>query len=128
MSLQVTSLYTPIIITSIIHKKGALSSVSALSDSFIYLIDIVLGFLDSGTILSKDTFKRPSFNSAPLTSTSSAIVKDFEKYLLAIPLWITPSSSLSLVASTADLIFKTPSSILISISFLLKPASASSIL
>src|SRR6056300_1698400 len=95
---------------------------------YYYLILIVLGFLDSGTILSKDTFKRPSFNSAPLTSTSSAIVKDLEKYLLAIPLWITPSSSLSLVASTTDLIFNIPSSIVISISFLLKPASASSIL
>ena len=34
-----------------------------------------------GIILFKDTFNKPSFSSAPLISTSSAMVKDLEKYL-----------------------------------------------
>ena len=46
-----------------------------------YLIVIVLAFFASGIILSIDTLNKPSFSSAPLTSTSSATVKALEKYL-----------------------------------------------
>jgi len=35
--------------------------------------------LPSGTIFSKDIFSNPFFNSAPLISTSSAMVKTLEK-------------------------------------------------
>ena len=87
-----------------------------------YLIDIVLGFLCSGTTLSKDTLNSPSFNSAPVTLTSSAIVKDFLKYLLAIPLCkISPSEStfsVFLSSTFLDSTDNTPSSRFMSISFL----------
>ena len=49
-------------------------------------LNIVFSFLASGIIFSIDTFNKPSFNSAPLISTSSAIVNDLLKYLFEIPL------------------------------------------
>ena len=53
-----------------------------------YLISISFFFLYSGTILSQAIVKRPSFNSAPFTFTSSAIVNDLANCLCEIPLWI----------------------------------------
>ena len=58
------------------------------------LISIVRAFFDSGIILSREIFNRPSFNSAPFTSVSSEIVNDLLKYLWDIPLCKTlPSES-----------------------------------
>ena len=46
-----------------------------------YFISISFFFLCSGTILSQDIVKRPSFNAAPFTFTSSAIVNDLANCL-----------------------------------------------
>ena len=54
---------------------------------------ISLFFLWSGKILSQAIVKRPSFNSAPFTFTSSAIVNDRANCLCEIPLCITSPSS-----------------------------------
>ena len=51
-----------------------------------YLISISFFFLYSGTILSQAIVKRPSFNSASFTFTSSAIVNDLANCLCEIPL------------------------------------------
>jgi HSP20 family molecular chaperone IbpA len=42
-------------------------------------MSIFFGFLPSGIIFSKDIFSNPFFNSAPLISTSSAMVNALEK-------------------------------------------------
>ena len=57
-----------------------------------YFISISLFFLWSGKILSQATVKRPSFNWALFTFTSSAIVNDLANCLCEIPLWITSPS------------------------------------
>jgi len=51
-----------------------------------YFISISFFFLCSGTILSQDIVKRPSFSASPFTFTSSAIVNDLENCLYKIPL------------------------------------------
>ena len=58
-----------------------------------YLISISFFFLYSGTIFSQAIVKRPSFNSALFTFTSSAIVNDLANCLWEIPLWIISPSS-----------------------------------
>jgi hypothetical protein len=47
----------------------------------LYFISIVFAFLASGIIRSKATVSKPSLSSAPFTSTSVAMVNDFEKNL-----------------------------------------------
>ena len=73
--------------------------------------------------------KRPSFNSAPFTFTSSAIVNDLANCLCEMPLWITSPSSF-LFSDLLTCLVRTVnklSSNSTSTSSLLKPARATSI-
>src|SRR6056300_111557 len=92
----------------------------------LYLMSISLAFLCSGIILSMLTLSKPSFSSAPLTSTSLAMVNVLENILFEMPLCIMLPSS-SLVSSCfLDLTVNVSSLNSTSMSFLLNPASASS--
>ena len=66
-------------------RKRRIYARSAIIFDIPYFTVMVFGFLPSGTIFSKDIFNKPFFNSAPLISTSLAMVKALEKDLLAIP-------------------------------------------
>ena len=81
-----------------------------------YFTLITFGFLCSGTICSNSISSKPFFSFASLISISSASVNFLVKALFAIPLWIKSSLGLSTETVFLDLISRTPSVKITSIS------------
>ena len=71
----VIGLYLTVVFRKILARKNPRKQ------GLTYLISISFFFLCSGIILSQDIVKRPSFNAAPFTFTSSAIVNDLANCL-----------------------------------------------